>query len=99
MGAGEGAVYTVTLLPPPCGTSAMERTLTPIVAQSSLEASLTSMETFALCGAEGGGLMPPLDPPPPHAASKEPARLSADNRDLFENMTGFSSDLTISISC
>jgi hypothetical protein len=58
------------------------------------------METFALCGAEGGGFIePPLEPPPPHAASTALARLIANNLDLFENMTGFSSNLTISISC
>ena len=37
---GIGALHTVTLLPPPCGTSAMLSTRTPIVAQSSEEASL-----------------------------------------------------------
>jgi hypothetical protein len=51
-----------------------------------------SIETFALCGAEGGGLIEfPLEPPPPHAASTALARLIADNRDLFETMAGFSS--------
>jgi hypothetical protein len=57
------------------------------------------METLALCGAEGGGFIGlPLEPPP-HAASTALARLIANNPDLFENMTGFSSNLTISISC
>src|ERR1700723_255797 len=98
VGAGEGAVYTVTLPPPPCGTKAMERTFTPMVAQSSVEASLMSIETFALCGAEVGGFIePPLEPPPPHAASTALARPSANNRDLFENIIGFSSNLTIII--
>jgi hypothetical protein len=46
VGAVAGAVYTVTSLPPPCGTSAMDRTLTPIVAQSSLDESLSSIETL-----------------------------------------------------
>src|SRR5450755_3381787 len=100
MGAGDGAVYTVTLLPPPCGTSAMERILTPIVAQSSLEASLTSIGTVALCGAELGGVfIEAPEPPPPHAASSAPATAIANNRDLFEDMTGISSDLTITNSC
>jgi hypothetical protein len=51
-----------------------------------------SIETFALCGAEGGEFIElPLEPPPPHAASTALARLIANNRDLFETMTGFSS--------
>src|SRR5438876_2883404 len=49
MGAGVGAVYTVTLPPPPCGTNAIDRTLTPMVAQSSVDASLTNIDTLAVC--------------------------------------------------
>src|ERR1700722_14152040 len=43
------AVKTLTGLPPPCGTSEMLRIFTPIVAQSSVEASLTIMFTLPLC--------------------------------------------------
>ena len=61
-GAGLGAVYTVTLLPPPCGTSAIDRTFTPMVAQSSDEASLTITARFAVCvGVEV--VVPTAEPP------------------------------------
>jgi hypothetical protein len=50
-----------------------------------------SMETFALCGAEGGGLIELPPDPPPHAASTALARLIANNRDLFDTMADISS--------
>jgi len=48
-GAGLGAVYTVTSLPPACGVNAIDRTFTPIVAQSSAGASLTIKLTVPFC--------------------------------------------------
>src|SRR5665213_2255521 len=71
-GAGEGAVYTVTLAPPPCGTRAMLSTLTPMVAQSSEEASLIAIGTLAVVPSA-----PDVEPmraeepeePPPQAVS------------------------------
>jgi hypothetical protein len=70
------------------------------VAQSSLDASLTSIVIGALCGAEfTGGLIEPPLLPPPQAVRTAPARLTASNRDVFETMTRFSSNLTIINSC
>src|SRR5579883_130793 len=46
MGAGEGAVNTVTAGPPPCGFREMLNTFTPITAQSSVEASCIITFTF-----------------------------------------------------
>jgi hypothetical protein len=43
------AVKTVTGLPPPCGTSEILRIFTPMVAQSSEEASLTIIFTLPFC--------------------------------------------------
>src|SRR5215471_1362879 len=63
-GAGDDAVYTVTFAPPPCGMSAMLRTFTPIVAQSSDDASLTKIETVPFWGVCVMDEEP--DPPPPH---------------------------------
>jgi hypothetical protein len=79
----------------------MERIFTPIMAQSSLDASLISMDTGALCGAEFvGGFMELFPPePPPQAASIAPARLMPNNRVVFETMIGFSSNLTVNNSC
>ena len=88
MGAGVGAVYTVTLPPPPCGTSAIDSTLTPMVAQSSDDASLNSIETLPLCGVELSVLLePPLEPPPPHAASSAAATLTDNSREDVGNIT------------
>src|SRR5215469_13795197 len=66
-GACDGAVHTVTFAPPPCGTIAMLNTLTPIVAQSSEDASLSNNGTAAwVCAADVDMGSDPL--PPPHAA-------------------------------
>jgi hypothetical protein len=86
MGAGDGAVYTTTLPPPPWGTNAMDRTLTPIVAQSSVDASLKRSGTLALWGVEIVGTEP-LPEPPPQAASTAAATLAGSSRDVFEIMT------------
>src|SRR6266849_1076084 len=40
----------LTALPPPCGTSEIDKILTPMVAQSSVEASLITMATVPFCG-------------------------------------------------
>jgi hypothetical protein len=77
----------------------MESIFTPIVAQSSLDASLINIDIGALCGTEGGGFIAIPPEPPLHAAVTAPARLSANNRNVFETMTGFSSNLTISNFC
>jgi len=66
----------VTFAPPLCGTSAIDRIFTPIVAQSSEDASLTSTATFALCGADPCGAVIEEPEPPPHAARIEAARLN-----------------------
>ena len=84
-GTGLGAVYTVTLAPPPCGMSAIDMILTPMVAQSSEEASLTITARFAVCvGVEDVVLTaePPelSEPPPPHAASSVAAMASESAR-------------------
>src|SRR5216683_3148053 len=50
------AVRTLTGLPPPCGTSEMLRIFTPMLAQSSVEASLTIMFTLPFC------VPPPVEP-------------------------------------
>src|SRR5580700_8013533 len=67
-GAGEGAVYTVTLVPPPCGTRAILSTLTPMVAQSSEDASLITIGTLAVVpwdpDVELNRLEEPEEPPP-----------------------------------
>jgi hypothetical protein len=49
MGVGVEAVKTVMGEPPPWGVSATLRTLTPIVAQSSLEASCITNATVPFC--------------------------------------------------
>ena len=81
-GTGLGAVYTVTLPPPPCGMSAIDMIFTPMVAQSSDEASLTITARFAVCvGVEvvvPTGEPPELSEPPPHAASSV-AAMQSDN--------------------
>src|SRR6266480_673295 len=70
MGAGVGAVYTVTGAPPPCGVREMPRILTPMVAQSSEEASLTTRGTLPDGTAGGGEVVTELAPePPPQAVS------------------------------
>ena len=86
MGAGVGAVYTVTGAPPPCGTSAMLSTLTPMTAQSSLEASLTMTAIVALGG--GGLEATEVDPvPPPQAARLNEAKTHALEASNFDRMT------------
>src|SRR5580700_6090705 len=96
MGGVAGAVYTVTLLPPPCGTNAMDSTLTPIVAQSSLDASVISIDTLAVCGVTGEGAM--LEPPPPPQAAISAASAPTGNiRDALGTMIDVSSKLTINI--
>src|SRR5271166_1295493 len=85
---GEGAVYTGTLLPPPCGISAIDSTLTPIIDQSSVDASLNITATLAVCGVtgvDGFMLLPPE--PPPHAAMSAAATLTDNSRDEVENIT------------
>src|ERR1700690_2062474 len=56
VGAGLGAVYAATGAPPPCGISVILSTLTPTVAQSSVEASLirTPKVAVAMLGAGVG---------------------------------------------
>jgi hypothetical protein len=78
------------VLPPPCGTRAIDRTLTPIVAQSSLDASLIIMETLPVCGAGAGVGAVTLEPPPPQAASNAALAPSSMNLYLFVNMAGYS---------
>jgi hypothetical protein len=72
VGAGLGAVHTVTALPPPCGTSAMLSNFTPMVAQSSEGASLTIRDMLAVAWVpepeEPEALLPELPPPPPPQA-------------------------------
>ena len=63
----------MTLAPPPCGMSAIDMILTPMVAQSSEEASLTITARFAVCVVVEVDVLltaePPelSDPPPPQA--------------------------------
>ena len=76
----------MTLLPPPWGTSAIDRTLTPIVAQSSVEASLNEQRNVAILRCDTGTgvvLLPP--PPPPQAASSAAAVPSSRNLDALGN--------------
>src|SRR6516165_9826393 len=54
-----------TSLPPPCGVSETDKILTPIVAQSSVEASLTSRFTVPFCGCGVGLGLLELEPEPP----------------------------------
>ena len=54
-----------------------------MVAQSSVDASLTNIDTSAVC-AEGADALPPE--PPLQAAVRMPAMLTANNRDAFETM-------------
>src|SRR5271169_6101227 len=95
MGTVEGAVYTVTLLPPPCGISAMDRTLTPIVAQSSVDASLSIVDKLPVCDCGIVGLVgaTPLEPPPPQAASSAAIAPANNNRDSLGTMIPVSSKL------
>jgi hypothetical protein len=83
IGAGVGAVYTVTAAPPPCGVSEMDITLTPTVAQSSDEASLISTCILADCVVSDGVLLPP---PPPQAARVAIMTALSANCWMFENM-------------
>src|SRR6266403_998179 len=62
-GAGLGADHTVTALPPPCGTSAMLSSFTPIVAQSSEDASLIVSGMVPDIGVGVGAVEP--EPPQP----------------------------------
>src|SRR5215831_19262556 len=57
-----------TSLPPPCGVKETDKILTPIVAQSSVEASLTSRFTVPFCtwGVGLGLLEPEPEPPDEH---------------------------------
>jgi hypothetical protein len=90
VGTGLGAEYTVTLLPPPCGMSAIDMILTPMVAQSSDEASLTITASFAVCGVEVDVLVvepPELSDPPPHADRSTAAMLSDNSRDELDIIT------------
>jgi hypothetical protein len=59
---------TVTAAPPPWGFTAIDRTFTPIVAQSSEEASLSKIGVLTLCGVTGAVDGDPPLPPLPHAA-------------------------------
>jgi hypothetical protein len=65
--------------------------LTPIVAQSSLDASLNSMATLPLCEVGGLGdvdmLLLGLLEPPPHAATRAAAMLTVNSRDVVDNIT------------
>jgi hypothetical protein len=63
------------------------------VAQSSLDASLISIDIGAVCGVEFTGGLMELPPEPPQAVSTAPARLTPSNRVVCETMTGFSSNL------
>jgi hypothetical protein len=55
-------------------------------------------DKLALCGAVGvGEVFIELAPPPPQAAIAALANPIARNRDVFEIMANFSSDLTINI--
>src|SRR5471032_1468279 len=65
IGAGVGAVYTVTGVPPPWGVKEMESTLTPMVAQSSVEASLTVVVSVPFWGVGLRGVDAELPPPQP----------------------------------
>jgi hypothetical protein len=86
------------LAPPPWGTNAIESIFTPIVAQSSLDASLTITGMLTVCGEEGGVIVLPLEPPPPpHADMMAAVRLSAVIRYAFETMIDISSNLTRSV--
>src|ERR1700677_2991571 len=64
--------------------SAIDRILTPIVAQSSEDASLTMTARFALCGVElcagATDATEPPEPPPLQAARIAAARLTGKNR-------------------
>jgi hypothetical protein len=74
-------------VPPLCGTSAIDSTLTPIVAQSSVDASLTTIETLPVCATwlSGAVLLPP-EPPPPQAAISAAATPTGNNRDVLRAM-------------
>ena len=79
------AVKTLTGLPPPCGTSEMLRIFTPIVAQSSVEASLTIMFTLPSC------VPPPPEPRlalelEPHATEKSGIAANASPRKIRDNL-------------
>jgi hypothetical protein len=71
----------------------MDSTFTPIVAQSSVDASLMSMETLPVCalGIEGDrGALPP-EPPPPQAAINAVATPNDNNRVDLGSMMNVSS--------
>src|SRR6516165_990899 len=55
----------ITSLPPPCGVSETDKILTPIVAQSSVEASLTSRFNVPFCAWGVGLALLELEPEPP----------------------------------
>src|SRR5712671_1398100 len=71
-GAGLGADHTVAALPPPCGTSAMLSSFTPIVAQSSEDASLIVSGMVPDIGV-GVAVVEP-EPPQPLTAAVRPIR-------------------------
>jgi hypothetical protein len=82
----------VTGAPPPCGTSAMLSTLTPITAQSSVDASLINTDMVAFCGVVVEEV-PDVDPePPPHAARVSAARPHALQASNFNRMTNTSGE-------
>jgi hypothetical protein len=69
--------------------SAIDMIFTPMVAQSSDEASLTITGTFAVCGVEVVVLVvePPELSDPPHADRSTAAMLSDNSRDELDIIT------------
>src|SRR6516164_2032355 len=73
-----------TSLPPPCGVSETDKILTPIVAQSSVEASLTSRFIVPFC-AWGVGLE--LLEPEPEPPDEHPVENSMNIADASPSIT------------
>src|SRR6516162_3790050 len=73
-----------TSLPPPCGVSETDKILMPIVAQSSVEASLTSRFTVPFCG-WGAGLG--LLEPEPERPDEHPVENSMNAADASPSIT------------
>jgi hypothetical protein len=102
-GTGLGAEYTVTLLPPPCGMSAIDMIFTPMVAQSSDEASLTITARFAVCVAVEVVVLaaePPEElPDPPPQAARSMAALQSDSARVELDIIHALPELTIRFRC
>jgi hypothetical protein len=80
------AVNTLTGLLPPCGTREMLRIFTPIVAQSSVDASLTIMFRLPSCG-----VPPPFEPRlalelEPHATENRGIAANVSPRKIRDNL-------------